>query len=315
MKRVVDDERMMLKVCDLYYNQDLGQREIAAIMNLSRPTVSRLLSNARERGIVRIILADLTGRNHFDLEQQLEKKYGLKEAILTESYDDRELLQNELGRMAAQYLERILKDGYSVGVSMGTTLAHIIPHITADYLRDLTFIPLVGGIGEASTELYSNFLAESMAKAFGGISLALHAPAMVSRMQAKNELLQEESIARVLARTDDLQVALSGIGAPDESSTIIAAGYFSREMVEDLHRHHICGDICMRYFDQYGNLALYEHNQRVIGINIESLRRVPWSIGVAGGIKKANAIKGALAGRYINVLITDIDCAKLLLDA
>jgi DNA-binding transcriptional regulator LsrR (DeoR family) len=113
---------------------------------------------------------------------------------------------------------------------------------------------------------------------------------------------------------EDLQVALSGIGAPDESSTIIAAGYFSREMIEDLHRHHICGDICMRFFDQYGNLALYEHNQRVIGINIESLRRVPWSIGVAGGVKKANAIKGALAGRYINVLITDIDCAKLLLD-
>ncbi len=313
MRRVVDDERMMLKVCDLYYNQNLGQREIAATMDLSRPTVSRLLTNARERGIVRIILADLTGRNYFDIEQQLEKKFGLKEAILTESYDDRELLQNELGRMAAQYLERILKNGDSVGVSMGTTLTHIIPHISADYLRDLTFIPLIGGIGESSSELYSNYLAETMAKAFGGISLALHAPAMVSRIQAKNELLQEESISRVLARTNDLQVALSGIGAPDESSTIITAGFFSREMIEDLHRHNICGDICMRYFDEYGNLSLYEHNQRVIGINIETLRLVPRSIGVAGGVKKANAIKGALAGRYINVLITDIDCAKVLL--
>jgi DNA-binding transcriptional regulator LsrR (DeoR family) len=57
MKRVVDDERMMLKVCDLYYNQGLGPREIASIMDLSRPTVSRPLSNARERGIVRFILA------------------------------------------------------------------------------------------------------------------------------------------------------------------------------------------------------------------------------------------------------------------
>jgi len=313
MRRVVDDERMMLRVCDMYYNQNLGQREIADALAMSRPTISRLLVNAREKGIVKIILTDLAGRNHFDIEQQLEKKYGIKEAIVTESFEDKEQLQAELGRMAAQYLERILKNGYSVGVSMGTTLAHIVPHITADYLKGLTFIPMVGGIGEASTELYSNFLAEAMAKAFGGVSLALHAPAMVSRMQAKNELLQEESIARVLVRLNELDVALSGIGAPDVNSTIIAAGYFSREMIEDLHKNSICGDICMRFFDKYGNLSLYEHNQRVIGVNIELLRKVPWSVGVAGGAGKAGAVRGALAGKYINVLITDFDCAKLLL--
>lgn len=314
MKRVVDDERMMHQVCDLYYNQNLGQREIAQVMNISRPTISRLLMNARQKGIVKIILADLSGRNHQNVELELEKKYNLKQAIVTEYFSDKDRQQDELGAAAAHFLERILKDGDVIGISMGTTLANVAPHVTADYIHNLTFVPMIGGVGEAAMELHSNYLAESLAKAFGGCSLSLHAPAMVSRIQSKDALMQEESIARVLSRASRLDVALSGIGAPDENSTIIATGYFNHVMIEDFDKNNICGDICLRFFDQYGNLSRYEHNHRVLGINVETLCKIPWSIGVAGGRRKANAIKGALAGKYINVLVTDIACAELLLD-
>jgi len=314
VKRIVDDERMMLLVCDLYYNQSLGQKEIAKKLNLSRPTVSRLLINAREKGVVKIILADLSRRAHIELEQKLQKKYSLRDIIITDSHEDKEALHEELGYAGALFLERILKNNDIVGVSMGTTIPHIIPHITADYFQGLTFVPMIGGVGVAATELHSNYLADSFAKAFHGTALAFHAPAMVSRIQAKHELLQEESIAGIISMAGRFDVALSGIGAPNEDSTIIKTGYFSHEMLEDFVKNDICGDICLQFFDTRGNLSRYEHNQRVVGVDIETLRGIPWSIGIAGGVKKAGAIRGALSGRYINALITDEECARRLLD-
>lgn len=312
MRRVVDDERMMHRVCDLYYNHHLGQKEIAQTVGLSRPTISRLLVNAREKGVVRIILTDLSGRNHLDLEQKLKAKYGLKEVLISDTHEDGDQLRAELGRTAALFLERILKNGYLVGLSMGTTLHNIIPHVTADYFRGLTFIPMIGGVGDAAIEVHANYLAESLAKAFGGEALIFHAPAMVSRLQVKHELMQEESIARIISRASEIDVAISGIGAPVEHSTVIQTGYFSHEMIEAFQQNNICGDICLQFFDPEGNSSLLEHNQRVVGVDIAMLRRLPWSIGVAGGVTKAGAIRGAIAGGYINTLITDYSCARLL---
>lgn len=314
MKRIVDDERLMVRVSELYYNQGYGHKEIGDQLGLSRPTVSRLITNAREHGIVRIIIADVDGRNHMELEQQLEAKFGLKAAVITDSYSESTVQKQELGRAAAKYLERILQNGNTVGVSMGSTLSYIAPYITADFFTRIRVVPMVGGVGKANMSWHSNSLSEALARALGGESLALHAPAMVSRLQTKAELLREESIASVLNIASKLDVALNGIGAPDEASTVIATGYFDKRMMNDFDKYNICGDISMNFYDKNGNLSLYEHNNRVIGVSIHTLRNTQWSIGIAGDLRKADAIRGALAGKYINVLITDRDCAQTLIE-
>lgn len=314
MRRLVDDERLMLQICELYYNQGLTQKEISQSLNLSRPTVSKILMNAKESGMVRVIITDLSGRNNILLERKLEKKFAIRAAIITDTFEDEEQQKSELGAAAAKFLERVLEDGDTIGISMGSTLSYIAPHIAADYFHNIRVTPMVGGVGATDIELHSNNLAEAVAKALGGQSLHLHAPAMVSRIQAKNELMREKSIAATLDIASNLDVALCGIGAPHETSTIIQTGYFSREMIEDFQKYNICGDICMNFFDKNGNVSAYEHNQRVIGVNVETLRKTPWSIGIAGGKLKADAIRGALAGKYINALIVDYECAIILLE-
>ena len=57
----------------------------------------------------------------------------------------------------------------------------------------------------------------------------------------------------------------------------------------------------------------YEDDNNVIGMDISKLRTVPRSIGIAGGIEKLRAIRGAINGHYINTLITDIQCAEALI--
>lgn len=315
MKRVIDDEKLILRVCELYYNQSMGQGDVAKELGLSRPTVSKMLIKAREEGIVRIIIADLAGRNHLDTEQQLEKKYGLKSAIVTDSHEDRTRQNEELGKATANFMCKKLQDNFLVGVSMGSTLYRIAHNVPEGYVfHGLRFIPMIGGVGKMSMELHSNNIAQALATSFRGEALLMHAPAMVTRIQTKKELLQEESISSALALAEKVDMAISGIGAPVIDSSIIKTGYLSSEMIEDFAKHNICGDICLNFYDADGNISNYEHNQRVMGVEVETLRKVPWSLGVAGGTLKVGAIRGALAGGYINVLITDFECAKQLLE-
>ena len=50
----------------------------------------------------------------------------------------------------------------------------------------------------------------------------------------------------------------------------------------------------------------------IIAITMEDYKKIPVRIGVAGGEEKAEAIRAAVKGNYINVLVTDLLTAKLL---
>ncbi|MEG1431329.1 sugar-binding transcriptional regulator [Eubacterium sp.] len=311
-KNIIDDERMMLRVSDLYYNHRLGQQDIALKLGISRPTISKLLKAARDVGIVQITVSDINGRKHYQMEQHLEEKFGLKEVFIVESKEDSLETKESIGEAAATFLSRIIKEGDTIGVSMGTTVASIAPHAHGTYHTGLTFLPLVGGIGTVENDLHSNYIAESLAKAFGGYYFPIHAPAMVSRIKTKTELMKENSIRRVFKKASHLDIALVGIGIPSAHSTMIKTGYFTPEMLAELKTQNICGDICMNFYDESGDIDRYEYNEKVIGINITALRQVSHSIGVCCGAEKGQAIHGAINGGFINVLITDYNAALAL---
>lgn len=311
-KNIIEDERMMLRVSDMYYNKNMSQQDIANKLSISRPTISKLLSAAREHGIVTITVSDTNGRKYFQLEQLLEEKYGLKEVFIVETLEDTAETKTLMGKAAAQYLSRIIRDGDVIGVTLGTTVAQIAPHANNSYHSNLTFVPLIGGIGTVATELHSNYIAESMARAFGGIYYPLHAPAMISRKNTKIELMKENSIQRVFKKAKRMDIAILGIGAPTSNSTIIKTGYFTPEMFEEIREQKMCGDICMVFYDENGNIDKFEYNEKMMSIDLGVLRNTKYSIGVCGGVDKPAAISGAINGGYINVLITDYDCAQIL---
>jgi DNA-binding transcriptional regulator LsrR (DeoR family) len=310
MKKIVDDERMMLRVCDLYYNRDISQSDIAKLMGISRPTVAKLLQSAKQKEIVKIIICDPQERGHSELERRLENLYKLQEVIVVDTVEE-DRQKDALGKATAAYLKSVMKDGFKVGVAMGTTLRYIAPYGTKQF-RDLTFVPMMGGSGDIDLDLHANHIVELMAKAYGGDSMHLYAPALVSRVQTKRELLKEESVRRVTDQYNHLDVALMGIGTGRESSTVLSSGYYTEEMRANVHSSGACGDICMQLYDKDGDLDVVEYNKYVIGISPTKLKQVPYAVGIAGGVHKAEAIRGAIQGRYINVLITDQKCAEEL---
>ena len=277
MKKVIDDVRLMIKICDMYYNQNVSQQQIAKILNFSRPTVSRILSSAREQGVVQIDISGLDAIKYWELER---------------------------------YLEQVIKDENIVGVSMGSTLYRVVSQVTRPAARNVTFVPLIGGMGRLRTELHSNSLAEKLARIYDGKFIPFHAPARVSNPKIRTELLREASLSTTIRMAERMDVAIVGIGYPNENSAIKATGYFEENEIESLKERNVAGDICMQFFDESGDMASYRNDNNVVGIEISRLQKVPHSIGIAGGTEKIAAIRGAIRGRYINNLITDAVCAE-----
>lgn len=312
MKKLIDDPRLMIKVCDLYYNQEASQQQISKQLGLSRPTVARLLASAREQKIVEIRIPGLDTIEYWELEQKLEQQYGLREVLVVDSGDSEEDLETALGSAAAGYLQYMIKDGDIVGVSMGSTLYHMVSMLTNPKAEQLTFVPLIGGMGRLRTELHANSLAENMARFYDGMFVPLHAPARVSSRQIRDELMREESILSVIGLFARLDVALVGIGYPNERSAIQATGYFKENEMESLIKRNVAGELCMQFYDGNGDTAPFHSDNNVVGIDIHRLKKVPRSVGIAGGLEKLPAIRGAIQGRYINTLITDVRCASAL---
>lgn len=312
MRKVVDDMRLMIKVCDLYYNHNVSQQQIAGMLSLSRPTVSRLLSSAREKGIVQISVSNLGLIKYWEMERRLEEMYGLREVLIVDSSDDSDRQKDLLGKAAGRYLESTIKDGSVVGVSMGSTLYEVVAHINQPAVEDVTFVPLIGGMGQLRMDLHANNLAETLSYIYDGRFVPLHAPARVSSMKIREQFLKEESLAEALRMSKNLDMAIIGIGCPYVNSSIMATGYFKENEKESLKERDAVGDICMQFYDIEGDTSRFEKDNNVIGIDIHKLRDIPYSIGVAGGMDKFSAILGAVRGGYINILITDIQCADAL---
>ena len=79
------DDRLRL-IARLYYLDGLGQNEVAKFAKVSQAKVSRLLALARERGIVRITVADYEPRRR-ELEERLRARFGLASAVVIKSSD------------------------------------------------------------------------------------------------------------------------------------------------------------------------------------------------------------------------------------
>jgi DNA-binding transcriptional regulator LsrR (DeoR family) len=107
-----------------------------------------------------------------------------------------------------------------------------------------------------------------------------------------------------------------GVGALEPSALVASSGNaFSREELEALQKNGAVGDVCLRFYDAQGRPVKGAFDGRVIGIDLDGLRRVPRSVALCGGKRKFAAILGALRGGWINTLVTDQFTAQRLAKA
>ncbi len=309
-----DELRLLAKVARLYYVQGLRQEEISARLSIHQSSVSRLLKRAREAGLVRFSVTAPQG-TYSGLEDRLTEKYGLKDVVVIEGSSEEETLTRDLGAAAAYYLETTLKPGTKIGVSSWSrSLFSMADSLhPGRYCSGGEVVQILGGVGSAGLRQEALFLAQRLANVIGAQPVLLQAPAVVATAESKRVLMREPVVREAFHHFEQLDVALVGIGSMDPSRLLANSGnVFSPAERAELSAVGAVGDICFRYFDSAGAQVKSALMQRVIGIEPETLKQIGRVIGVAGGRKKIAAIKAALVGKWINVLIVDHRAAETL---
>ncbi|MBR5048009.1 MAG: sugar-binding transcriptional regulator, partial [Eubacterium sp.] len=227
MKKVVNDLRLMIKACDMYFNENLSQQEIASKLNISRPTLSRLLISAKEQKLIKIQVSDVDFVKYWELSEELKKKHGLKDVIIADSGDTDHETKAHIGKIAAAYLGHLIKDQDVVGISMGSTLHQVVQEMKECRDRKITVIPLVGGVGQANLRIHANTLAEQMAQLYHSEFHPIFVPARVFSQVVKNELMKDLTVTSMMKYASGLNIAILGIGFPNEYSSIQTTGYFA----------------------------------------------------------------------------------------
>ncbi|HQY90162.1 MAG: sugar-binding transcriptional regulator [Caldilinea sp.] len=306
------DSTLLYKIAKAYYEDALTQDQIGKRFGLSRIKVSRLLQLARQSRVVQITIlppADSFG----DVERELEKAYGLDEVVVVQYSDDAEDIVTQLGVAAAGYLARSLSDQQVLDLSWGTTLLAVIDALASQSLPDLRVVQMLGGLGRLESETYGADLTMRMAQTLGARMRLLPSPGIVASKLVRDALLQDVNIAETLALAARADLALVGIGAPMSDSVIVEAGILNTAELAELKAMGAVGDIALRFFDAEGRAIDHAINDRIIGLDLAQIRRIPRVIGVAGGDGKYEVIRGAVRGRLVDVLITDEMTATRLL--
>ena len=308
-----DKDKLAINVAKLYYRSDYSQQKIAQELGVSRPSISRLLQYAKDKGYVNIQIVDpVEDMSH--MEQRLKDKLHLKDVkIASSTINDEEEIKKYIGITAARYLDSIIKDGDIIGVGWGTTLYNMSQALVPKAIKGSQVVQLEGGISHSEWNNYAREILESFAANFDTVAQYLPLPVIFDTKETKELVDRDRYIKRVLELGRHANIAIFSVGTVRPNALFFRLGYTGIEEQEKIQKSSV-GDICSRFFDVEGRICNRDLDDRTVGITLSELRDKEFSIMISGGEAKINAIKAALKGRYANVLITDQFTGKALLE-
>ncbi len=305
---------LITRVAELYYERELSQKDIADMLELSRPMVSRLLTEAKEAGIVTISINRPLEKRE-DLAKQVLNRFRLKEVIVVPS-SDAETSRKNVGVATAELLTTILRNDDIIGVSWGRDLYHAITNLAKLELENIQVAQLAGGLGEGDAASDGPEIARLLGEKLSAQVRYLYAPTVVQTADTKKQLIEQAQLAQTITLASQIDVALTGIGAIDDlSSSLGKAGYVNEKDRKALKKQGVEAHLLGYMLGAKGERLKHNYNDRVVAAPLKYLKRAKWSIGIASSTEKAAAVLAALQGNYFNTLVLSEDVAAQVLNA
>ena len=306
---------LLYAAAKLYYTDDATQAEVAAQLGTSRATVSRLLAEAKRRGIVRIEVIPPDEMGSGDLGDRLARALSLTTVYLSHPLPHPgpgRSIVDVMGRALAPAVGRALSaagllPGDVLLVSSGRTVYEVAQYDLAS-LPGVLVAPTVGGNDQPDGWYQTNEITRLVANRVGGRANYLFAPALPG-VDLYPSLLKDPSIRRVLHLWPQARCALMGVGAPP----LIRSDIPRFVPTQSGSLRSAVGDVCSRFFDRAGEEVDFEGRERLIAVELEALRHIPVTIGVAAGHDKVDSIIAGARGGYFNQLVTDPVTAEAIL--
>ncbi len=310
------EQQLLIDTARMYYIEDLDQGQIARRLGMSRSTVSRILSDARELGIVEIRIA---GDDHVSRDRELEaalvKRFGVREALVAEAGSQTTQLA-AVGQLAAQVFTKRGATATRIGLSWGFTVGQMVDAIPQMVLRPQTKVtPLVGGMSMLDTSKWGNTTIQLLADKCGITAERFDAPAVIESTATHHALMSESSVQSALARARSCDLAFVGIGSygVQTSRYIFDAMKLNPDEIAKFMAQQPVGDCLGRFFDVEGVPLGSPTAERVIGITIEELAKISMTVALAAGSEKAKGLLGALRTGSFDALVVDESLASEVL--
>jgi deoxyribonucleoside regulator len=314
----VHDERLedALRAAQLYYFQDRTMEAIARELHTSRSTISRLLSYAREQGLIEFRLRNPLAATP-ELQQRLADRFGVNVHVVpvAGSPSDLEVLDN-VAKYAARTLNAFFDSDMVLAVAWGTTTTAISRHLVPKPTRGSTVVQLNGAGNPQTTGIdYVSEIVRRFGANFDATVEEFPVPAFFDYADTKMALWRERSVRRILDLQARADTAIFGVGAPTGPvhSHVYSAGYVEERDLTRLTADGVVGDIATVFLRADGSWRDIGLNARCSGPPLDQLAAVPERICVVPGRHRLPGLRGALAAGLVTQLIIDEDAAAALL--
>jgi len=284
----------MVRVAELYYDEDKTQDEIGGLLKISRWKVGRLLTQARQRGIVRIEIVHPRARR-LGLERELVERFGLTDAVVVPSPEGDEGTLERVAQAAADFLTALRPVPRTLGVSWGKTLRAVAEALPDGWANGVTVVQLNGGVSLNRRSGGAAGLAVTIAQRASGQVSLLPSPAILEHVETKQAIEGDRTVAAVLEEAADAQAFLFTAGPCDATSAAV-------------------GDVLGRYVDAEGNIVDPQLDARTVGVSLDRLRGAARAIFVTAGPAKHDIARTVVTSGLCGVLVTDETTARALLE-
>lgn len=305
------DVQFLLRVARMYYEEDMTQDQIASEIGYSRPSISRLLNQARKAGIVRVIVSHPLERL-IHLEDNLSKLLPLKLVRVTDPGTTNSI--EAIGHAGAELLIETTRDGQVIAMGNGRSVSSTAQHVPPIPRNRSTIVQLLGSIpgGKPEFGIDSPTICHHVAQQLGATSARMSVPLFVDNPALRIPLMREERVATTMALAARAHVAVVGIAGvetkPNEGNVL--SEYLTPDFLDAVDKGHAVGHILDHMYDASGNFVTTPLADRTIALSLDELRNIPLVIGVAAGSQKVNAIIAAIRGSIVNCLVTDVETAR-----
>ncbi len=296
----------------LYYHDGLNQADVAAIIGVSRASVVNYLQEARDRGIVRVVLAP-EQEAPIDLAYRLKEKFSLRGCLVIPDDGGRTDPSWRVGSAGGRVLSAMLAPNDIIGVAWGRTvlaLSQTIPETSA--IPNVSVVQIVGSM-LATYELSPELCTTNIAARIGARCVNLHAPALISKPEVRTLILKEPAIVEQLKLIAACTRVVFSVAGTEPGSTLLHSGLVSASEARPYIKNAAVGVVAGRFIDREGTPVAGFLDERFIGITLPDLKRIPERLCVAGGPQKTTVLRAALVGGYVTTLVTDERTARALM--
>ncbi len=306
------DERLIAKLARLYYADGIKQQELAKKLSLSKSTVSRYLSIARERGYVKIAVHDPFASTS-EIEIEIERKYNIKECIVVPSSLNSASIVLDLAKRVGHYLSRTMQPGELLGLGWGETLRAVAENLHMEQPLKINVIPSIGAIGEIASGVYPNAIAAAFAEKLGARTYLVNTPAVLDTEEARQIVEADRSFQNTRRLWSIMNTALLGASDIGEHCSLVRRHAVTPEALEELREEGVFCTMNHNFFDTEGRIIESKVGRRSISMKVHELKRLRDIAVVAFGPEKVPTIHAILKGRHVNALLTDENTAAAVL--